>query len=265
MALSDLLLPILLFSWNVTWWYVDAQWLISGPLGQALCKLLPFLVFSSLFVSIQSLVLIAVDRFGAVVFPLRSPLISSKLCPYFIFATWIVAMAVNSPMLVAYKLVELANGKQYCFLQWNEAFGGFSSRVNYILAISVVFCYVPIALLVTLYSVIVVKLKKQKIPGKQSVNAEQQRAKRNRNVLKMAIAIVVGSVLCWVPSSAICLVSLFARDLPCGFWLYHSITLFMAVSNCAINPCICFSFSANYRHGLKRLLKCVNTVQDQVN
>ena len=97
---------------NVTYLYLDNQWLISGPLGQALCKLLPFLTDASNVVSIQSLVLIAVDRFGAVVFPLRSALISLKLCPFFILATWNVALAVYSPYLFAYKLVEYADGKR---------------------------------------------------------------------------------------------------------------------------------------------------------
>ena len=81
MAMSDLLYPIFFFPREMTYLYVDHQWLISGPLGQALCKLVPFLADVSTVVSIQNLVLIAVDRFGAVVFPLRSPLISSKLCP----------------------------------------------------------------------------------------------------------------------------------------------------------------------------------------
>jgi len=106
MAMSDLLFPIFLFPPKLTDLYVDYQWLISGPLGRALCKLVIFLVYTSMFVSIESLVLIAVDRFGAVVFPLRSTLISSKLCAFFIFATWIVAMAVSSPFLVAYELVD---------------------------------------------------------------------------------------------------------------------------------------------------------------
>ena len=82
MAISDLLLSIFLFPWILTGLYVDSG-LNSGPLGQALCKLRHFLPYASLTVSIQSLVLIAVDRFGAVVFPLRSPFISSKLCPFF--------------------------------------------------------------------------------------------------------------------------------------------------------------------------------------
>ena len=46
----------------------------------------------------------AVDRFGAVTLPLHSLLISSKLCPFFIFATWIAAIAFHSPELLALKL-----------------------------------------------------------------------------------------------------------------------------------------------------------------
>ena len=91
--MSDLLVPIFLIPWDIQWLYINS-WLIGGPLGQALCKLANFLPSASILVSIQSLVLIAVDRFGAVVFPLRSPLISSKLCPFFMLATWIIAMAV---------------------------------------------------------------------------------------------------------------------------------------------------------------------------
>ena len=66
-----------------------------------------------------------------------------------------------------------------------------SSYVKYFSALNVVFLYVPIALLVIIYSIIVIKLKTQKIPGEQSVNAGQQRAKRNQNVLKVAL------LSCW--------------------------------------------------------------------
>ena len=255
MAISDLLFPIYYFPSKVTHLYADS-WLISGPLGQALCKLVNILANVSTIVSVQSLVLIAVDRFGAVKFPLCSPLISSKLCPFFILATWIIALAVCSPFLFAYTTVENPGGLQ-CVAKWTEAFGESFSAKNYFLALFVVFFYIPIVLLTILYSTIVIKLKSQKRPGEQSINAEQQRAKRNRNVLKMAIAIVLGFVLCWVPRSIGFLLLYFARNgLPCGFFKYWYITFFMAASNCAINPCICFIFSSNYRNALKRLLRC---------
>ena len=125
MALSDLLVPIFVIPKSVQRLYTDS-WLIGGPLGKALCKLVIFLPNVSTVVSIQSLVLIAVDRFGAVVFPLRSPLISSKLCLFFILATWIVSIAVNSPYILVLKLVEYPE-KLVCGLHWNELFGDSSS------------------------------------------------------------------------------------------------------------------------------------------
>ena len=130
MAMSDLLLPIFLIPRVIQQLYIDS-WLIGGPLGQTLCKLVYFLTDVSVAVSIQSLVLITVGRFGAVVYPLRSPLISSKLCPFFILATWIVAMAIYSPYLFGFKLVEDLE-RRVCIVDMNENFGEFSSFANYV-------------------------------------------------------------------------------------------------------------------------------------
>ena len=94
MAMSDLLYPIFLIPLKLTWLYVDS-WLISGPVDQVSYKLRAFLSAVSSIVSVQSLVLMAVDRFGVVVFPLRSPLIRSNLCLFFILATWIIVVAVS--------------------------------------------------------------------------------------------------------------------------------------------------------------------------
>ena len=247
MAMSDLLYPIFLALWDFPYRYADPGF-ISGSFGRTLCKLVAVSMSVSFAVSIQSLVLIAVDRFGAVLFPLRSPLISSKLCPFFILGTWIVAILVASPNISAWKPTE-HQGQLLCSLRRYE--------IYFIPAVFVVFFYIPIAMLAILYSIIVIKLKSQKIPGEQSAIAEQQRAKRNRNVLKMAITIVLGYALCWIPWSIGILLYLFARDtLPCGFYIFLTITWFMVFSNCAINPCICFIFSTNYRSALKRLFNC---------
>ena len=105
----------------------------------------------------QNLVLIAVDRFGAVIFPLRSPLISSKLCPFFILSTWVVAIAVNSPELFAVKLVEYPT-QLVCERHWNEVFGESSSFGNYLLSFLVVFTFIPLVLMAILYIIIYLKL-----------------------------------------------------------------------------------------------------------
>ena len=258
MAMSDLLFPIFFFPVRLADLDVGS-WLIGGTLGLALCKIHHFLADVSTLISIQSLVLITVDRFVAVVVPLRSPLITRKLCPFFIVATWIVAVAVHSSYLVAYKLVKHPE-RQICKGMWKEVFGG-NTFANYSLAVFVVFLYIPFVLVVILYSIILIKLKMQAHPGEQSANAEEQRNRRNRNVLKMATAIMIVFFICWIPfSSNFIIVTFSAPDslifTSCNFYLYHIVTLFMAYANCAINPIICLILSSNYRQALKRLVSC---------
>ena len=261
MAISDLILPTFAFPRILTDLFVG-YWLVDGPLGLALCKIVYFLQDVSTAVSIQSLVLIAVDRFGAVVFPFRRPIVSSKLCPYFILATWIVAMALHCPYFFARKIVMTRSGKPLCRLRWNEAFGESSSLENYYVSLFLVLAVIPFALMTIVYSIIIFKLKSQKMPGGESANAKEQekRAKRERNVLNMAIAIVLGFALCWAPFNVYAFLNFFVWDknntANCSFQAFVFLAMFMAYANCAINPCICFIFSGNYRQGLKSIFGC---------
>ena len=264
MAMSDLLFPIFLFPLRLAEFHVGS-WIIGGALGQALCKLHIFLGNVSGVVSIQSLVLIAVDRFGAVVVPLRSRLITRKLCPFFIIATWITAMAVFSPLLVANKLVKYRE-RLMCVRLWMEFFGG-STFANYFLAVAVVFLCISFVLVVILYSIILMKLKMQAHPGEQSANAEEKRARRNRNVLKIATAIVVVFFIFWIPYFSSAVIVNFSSpgssiSFSCSFYLFYIVTNYMIYANCAINPIICLTFSSNYLQALKRLVNCCDTVQD---
>ena len=257
MASSDLLYPIFWIPWYLSHLHTNS-FPVGGKAGQALCKLVPFFSDVSFVVSIQNLILIAVDRFGAVVFPLRSPLIRSKLCPFFILITWIVAVAFNSPDLFTYELVENREGAR-CVTKWKKAFGESSSFASFVLASYILFTYIPVLLLVILYSIIVIKLKTQAHPGEQSANSQQQRDRRNRNVLQMSIAIVTVFVFCWLPYSINFLIMWYqdsSTHLSCSFLIYYEVTSYIASAYCAINPIICFMFSSNYRKALKRLIKC---------
>ena len=192
MAISDLLYSIIRFPLRFLRSNTASHWPLSGPLDQALCRLTYFATDVSSAVSIQSLVLIAVDRFVAVVFPLRPSLISSKQCRLFIPVIWIVAMAVSCPQLFTWKVVEYVEG-----LVCQRGLNDKSSWIkNYTLVTIIVFIYVPLVLIAILYFSIAVRIKSQKIPAESSVNARKQRLKRERNVLKMSIAIVFVSAVC---------------------------------------------------------------------
>ena len=128
---------------------------------------------------------------------------------------------------------------------------------NYHLAIVVVHIFIPWVLIAILYIIIFLKLKSQKIrPGEQSANVDEQRQQRERNVLKVAIATVLGFAICWLPVITRHLV-FFTSDIEmsCGLQYFSSVAFLMANANCAMNPSICFIFSRNYREGLKTLLR----------
>ena len=256
MAFSDLLFPIFLFPRDLVRLYAGS-WLVSGPLGQTLCKLRPFLLEILTTVSIQSLVLIAVDRFGAVLFPLRSPPIRAKRCRFLILCMWIIAVAVWCLDLFAYKLVESPSGLA-CKLRWKDTFGKSSSSQSYDAAMIAVFWYVQLVLIAILYFAIAIKIKSQKIPGVQLENAREKRLRRERGVLKLSIAIVTTFAVCWLPLSIYVLLILYSSDglnimSTCAFRYFATVAFFLARSYCGINPCVCFIFSQNYRQGLKNL------------
>ena len=120
------------------------------------------------------------------------------------------------------------------------------------------FIYITIVLLVVLYSIILIKLKLQAPPGEQSTNVEKQLKRRNKNALRMAIAIVLAFLFCCVPYTTVHLI----MTLNDSVWYSCSLELFtisarlMYIANCAVNPFICLIFSSNYRQGLRKLLKC---------
>ena len=259
MALSDLLFAIFWLPTRLSLLHTNQSWLIGGQFGQALCKLAPFFGDVSTIVSIQNLVLIAVDRFVAVVFPLRSPLIRSKLCPFFILGTWIAGVVVILPHFFTFQLVENSVAKMVCVVRWEEAFGESLSFADYQLAGSILFRFIPVTLLAFLYSIMLFKLKARVHPGEQSANTQQQRNRRNRNVLQMSIAIVLVFVFCWLPYDITFFIIMYrasSTHFSCGFGLYYEVTYHIAVGYCAINPIICFIFSSNYRQALKRLINC---------
>lgn len=97
MAASDLLMSLTIMPVRIGEIVTGSSaFMVDSPLlvGNILCKLCYFLPDASVVVSIESLVLIAIDRFIAVVYPLKATLITSKSRLTCILCAWIVAVAV---------------------------------------------------------------------------------------------------------------------------------------------------------------------------
>ena len=191
--------------------------------------------------SIQSLILITVDRFGAVVVPIRSPLISKKHCPFFIIASWIVAVAAYSHICILSNLLNTLDG-------WQGARDKYHLRTfTKHLAVTIAFFYISLVLLITLYAIILIKLKKHTHPGEHSANAVEQRSRRNWDVLNMAFVTFFVFFLCWIPPFLSGQYYILHRTVAFGSLaiLYHTITLTTSWSpQTAPSNGLCASFLA---------------------
>ena len=89
------------------------QWPFTEPTGSIVCKIQSFVISTSVYVSVQSLTWIALDRFIAVVFPMKVHLISSRFRVLAIASSWIVAVLCGSVFSIDSKVMH-KNGALDC-------------------------------------------------------------------------------------------------------------------------------------------------------
>ena len=96
MAVSDLLISAFAVPRELTEIYTGPRrWLLDGLAGLILCKLVYVFQDISTAVSIQSLVVMAIERYHGVVFPFHPPIATSKVCKVVIPVIWTVAIGVH--------------------------------------------------------------------------------------------------------------------------------------------------------------------------
>ena len=255
MAVSDLLFPLVVIPDQITKIVtVSWHWHVTGSLGVAFCKLYMFTSSVSLFVSVQSLVWIAIDRFVAVVFPIKLGLISSKIRTTAVVSTWILACIFYFPSLVSSGLVDYENhtfcslvNKQSIFLN-NGAFQGY-----YWLHVTIRFL-APLLVITVLYTAIVISLKRR---SKALMNITQHKrrhpVKKQKQAAKMAVVILVLFYICVIPYTLLRFLNYLKPS--CAFQRsFFFIAVFMFFSSSVVNPIICLSFVESYRRGLRNIV-----------
>lgn len=264
MAVSDLFTPLTIVPVRIVQiifgseaWKVDSPWV----LGAILCKLSYFLPDVSLVVSIESLLLISLDRFIAVVFPLRAKLITPQTRFICIGCTWITAIAVHAPYFYTFRLYSETDNVTYCRSSWAPAFDHEETMNRFLTATFVTFFLVPICILAILYVTIGWKLKRNIKHTELELSCVQiHRARKVRDTIRMSVAIIGAFVVCMMPL----VVYLFMVVFLPSKWNVQNTCLFQGVikfiaqfmlnSWSAVNPCICLTCIKIYRSSLGRIL-----------
>ena len=229
--------------------------LIQGLLASVGCKLGVFVRLVSFCVSIHSLVLIAVDRFIAILFPLKASLLTGKVRVGLLFVTWAISILYCAPTPFYFKVEEVGQETSCRFEQKASA-----SMQIMILNITIIIMtnVAPLVAIVILYSRIlhVLKRRPNQEHGTRSNYSEEKRRKQNQNIMKIFKSIVVAYFVCYLLFCVYLILKItvdepFIKD-KCGWILGFAYFVFPTLST-AVNPVILFLFSSNFRVVLQTL------------
>ena len=264
MAASDLLISVFAVPRELVEIFTGPKrWLLHGLTGLILCKLVYFFQDISAAVSIQSLVVIAIDRYRGVVFPFRPPIITSKVCKVIIPIIWIVAMCLHGSYFYTTRLVMQSDNRWYCTFSWAPEFDEQQTQEQYFVVVSVFLIFLPLCVILTLYALILKELKKRSVTENEASAIRRQRQREDAAIVKKILIIVFLFLFCVTPITVSALLYYFVWDwhLACGMDKLFS-AKFIFYSNASLNPCVYILLSERYRHGLKDLANRLHSRQE---
>ena len=202
MAVSDLLFLMIVIPVNIVELETESwQWRVREILGSIFCYLFHFSGAVTFHVSTQSLVWIAIDRFVAVVFPVKLGLISPRIRKTAIASTWIVAGLFNLPLLTISGVAVHENSKAYCSSTAHLVHNpDFSTTI--LLAQLCLLFLAPLVVITVLYAAIAIALKRQNgALNDTAQNLQRHSEKKRRQAIRMAVIIVVLFYIRVIPST----------------------------------------------------------------
>ncbi|KAM8823654.1 LOW QUALITY PROTEIN: type-1 angiotensin II receptor A-like [Spinachia spinachia] len=255
LAISDLTFLITLPMW-ATSTASSYHW----PFGRFLCKASAGQVMFNLYTSIFFLTALSIDRYLAIVHPIRSRRLRTVLYARIIcVGIWISAFVLSVPTAVSRDVLNITNHTTVCAVL-HVPIGNAVTWKDLLLAMSLMKSLlgflVPFVIIITCYCLI----------GRELVRARYiQKSSRSRGdeVLRMLAAAVLAFFLCWVPHQVFHLMeTLNQLSLKKNCAIIEIIdtampfTVCIAYFNSCVNPIVYGFVGNNFRKNLLLLLRC---------
>ncbi|XP_071107553.1 QRFP-like peptide receptor [Haliotis cracherodii] len=266
LAISDLFVACIPF-----WIHLVNDVTDGWFLGEFLCKFNAFVQITAMCASVFTLMAIAGDRFFAIIFPLKSRVTQRKVSVVIVLV-WLSSAAIGIPSLLVYTYNERHwknHLERFCTDVWpvqvtsdGVCDNGLTSKRAYWTLVVVVLNWVPMIVMTIAYTVIVLKLRFNRIvpsSGELSLSAIQQRSKRK--VVKMLFSVLIVFMVCTIPFQVSKLFELYRDDqekrLPDWYSPLYFSAIIMMYTNSAINPVLYGGLNENFRNGFRDLINAI--------
>ncbi|XP_022797332.1 neuropeptide FF receptor 1-like [Stylophora pistillata] len=227
---------------NYKWIYGSLMWKLLYPL-QTIASL----------VSIFTLVAVSLNRFWAIVYPLRSQLTIPR-AKAIISAVWVLSALVNLPYILVLRLDE---DIMSCEENWPEHF---DYRRTYTLTLFLVQYVAPLIIITFTYIKIAHEMRKC-VQERNLISSDRglvdSRQNEARRVVRMLVVVTILFAVCVLPNNIMWLWLDFGNGGEYEhFWDLVAVTNIMLFANSAANP-IAYTFcNENFRHEFRFYLPC---------
>ncbi|CAH2071762.1 unnamed protein product, partial [Iphiclides podalirius] len=263
LSIADAMISTLNVTFNFIY-MLNENW----PFGYFYCKFNQFIAVVSISASVFTLMAISIDRYMAIVNPLRPRL--GKRATVVIAATiWISSALIGTPNLVFfitdYYVLPDGNIRQLCYSEWPD---GITTRSVIEYAYNVIFMmltyFIPIISLTYTYARIGAELWGSHSIGESS-HHQLDNVKSKRRVVKMMIVIVIIFAVCWLPFHTYFIITSNYPEVtkyPPIQEIYLAI-YWLAMSNSMFNPMILYWMNFKFRRGFRQFLRCCCSCGDK--
>ena len=217
----------------------DRFW-FKGVLGDITCKFFVSSMYILPVFSVWILATIAVDRFYAVLLPLRASPVAQHFKKTILFL-WLWATFTSTDVIVGAK-VEKAEESYYHCDSNNE-------WTTFTISALTVKIALPLLIIAVMYTTVCLKLWSREVPGEgTNRNQEQKEAKKTaKKVTRMMIVIVLLYVVCWVPFFVAVILQFFSVKINNSLLLF---LIWFTIVYSGLNPYVYLTLSQKFRNRL---------------
>ncbi|XP_072538511.1 neuropeptide Y receptor Y8b [Salminus brasiliensis] len=258
LSCSDILMSILCLPSTIIYTLMD-QWI----LGEALCKVSPFVQCSCITASIFTMVLIALERHQLIIHPTGwKPVVGHSYLA--VAVTWIVACFISLPFLPFNVLetlhlgshnLSLPAGSSADHVVCKEDWPSPENRLAYMTSLLIFQYCLPLVLITFCYLRIFLRLCRRKDIIERTRDARQRKAKHSKRINIMLATIVAVFALCWLPMTVFNTVFDWNHEaMPACYNVVFSVCHLTAMASTCVNPIIYGFLNNNFQKELKSLL-----------